>query len=65
MHSQTADRGWKSLRPDGREAMSRHAKDSPRCIGGTASARTFRDNRTDPPTVTQTVSCDTCRKNLT
>lgn len=64
VYSPTADRGWKSLTGPSRQSMSAHAKTSPRCVGGSVSARTFRDNRTDPPTITQQLTCDTCRADL-
>jgi hypothetical protein len=57
-------RGWKSLRPDSLKAMTDHAAASPRCVGGTASALTIRDRRTNPPTVTQKLTCDTCKAQL-
>lgn len=64
VHDPREDRGWKSLKPSSQEAMSAHAKASPGCVSGTVSARTFRDNRTDPPTISQELTCDTCRAEL-
>lgn len=46
------------------ERMKSHAEQSKRCKSGTFSTRTFRDRRTDPPKLTQTVACATCGKEL-
>ncbi len=56
--------GWRDLTDSSRQAMADHATSSPRCADGEVTARTVRDNRTDPPTVTQDVTCDTCRETL-
>lgn len=64
VHPANADRGWKSLKPGARAAMEGHATTSPKCAGGAVTARTIRDNQTDPPTVTQEVTCDGCGKRL-
>jgi hypothetical protein len=53
-------RGWKSLQSGSKAAMEGHAAASPKCARGTATAKTVRDRRTDPPTVTQQLVCDTC-----
>lgn len=45
--------------------MADHAKSNPACVGGSVSARTIRDNRTTPPKVTQQLTCDTCKADLT
>lgn len=58
-------RGWKSLQTSGKQAMAAHAKASPRCSKGSVTARTVRDRRTSPPTVTQSLTCDTCGAALT
>jgi hypothetical protein len=58
-------RGWKSLQTLGKQAMAAHAKASPRCSKGSVTARTVRDRRTSPPTVTQSLTCDTCGAALT
>lgn len=60
VHHPGAQRGWRSLRPESKTSMSAHAKASPRCASGAVTARTIRDNRTSPPTITQSITCDTC-----
>lgn len=53
---------WRGLQVESWGRMKAHADQNKRCAGGTFSAKTFRDRRTDPPKVTQEMSCDTCGK---
>ena len=55
---------WSAPSLDTYTRMRAHADASPRCVSGGFAMRTFRDRRTDPPKVTQTVVCNTCRKEL-
>lgn len=58
----TPPKTWRGLQVSSWSAMKSHADANKRCAGGTFSAKTFRDRRTDPPKVTQEMSCDTCGK---
>lgn len=59
-----APQRWNGLQVSSWSAMKAHADASPRCANGTFSAKTIRDRRTDPPRVTQQMSCDTCGKGI-
>lgn len=56
--------GWRDLTASSRQAMADHASNNPGCADGEVTARTWRDNRTEPPTVSQHVSCGTCEETL-
>jgi hypothetical protein len=55
---------WNGLHVASWSAMKSHADASPQCAKGTFSAQTIRDRRTDPPRVSQRMSCDTCGKGI-
>lgn len=57
-----APKTWRGLQVSSWSAMKSHADANKRCAGGTFSAKTYHDRRTDPPKVTQEMSCDTCGK---